>query len=119
MEKCQRCSKKPITLQCFNCPIINRICSLCDKIIHNTQFKIDHVRVPIENVTLNLKDNTINETKEEPNKKMILIENNSTEESKEDENFNFNNNQIKNCSTILPMKNSSEIIDNNTDPTNI
>ena len=114
MEKCQRCSKKPITLQCFNCPIINRICSLCDKIIHNTQLKIDHMRVPIENVTLNLKDNTINETKEEPNKKMILIENNSTEESKEDENFNFNNNQIKNCSTILPMKNSSEIIDNNT-----
>ena len=114
MEKCQRCSKKPITLQCFNCPIINRICSLCDKIIHNTQFKINHVRVPIENVTLNLKDNTLNETKEEPNKKMILIENNTTEESKEDENFNFNNNHIKNCSTILPMKNSSEIIDNNT-----
>ena len=67
MEKCQRCSKKPITLQCFNCPIINRICSLCDKIIHNTQIKIDHVRVPIENVTLNLKDNTINSNKEEPN----------------------------------------------------
>ena len=111
MEKCQRCSKKPITLQCFNCPIINRICSLCDKIIHNTQIKIDHVRVPIENVTLNLKDNTINSNKEEPNNnKMILIENNSQEESKEDE--NFNNERIKNFSTILPMKNSSEIIDN-------
>ena len=111
MEKCQRCSKNPITLQCFNCPIINRICSLCDKIIHNTQIKIDHVRVPIENVTLNLKDNTINSNKEEPNNnKMILIENNSQEESKEDE--NFNNERIKNFSTILPMKNSSEIIDN-------
>ena len=111
MEKCQRCSKKPITLQCFNCPIINRICSLCDKIIHNTQIKIDHVRVPIENVTLNLKDNTINSNKEEPNNnKMILIENNSQEESKEDE--NFNNERIRNFSTILPMKNSSEIIDN-------
>ena len=110
MEKCQRCSKKPITLQCFNCPVINRICSLCDKIIHNNQIKINHVRVPIENVTLNLKDNTINDNKEEPNKKMIFIEYNPTEESKEDENCSIN--RIKNCSTILPMKNSSEIIDN-------
>ena len=111
MEKCQRCSKNPITLQCFNCPLINRICSLCDKIIHNTALKIDHVRVPIENVTLNLKDNQEFENKEEPNNnKMIFIEQNFQEESKEDE--NFNNERIKNFSTILPMKNSSEIIDN-------
>ena len=76
MEQCQRCSKKPITLQCFNCPRINRICSLCDKIIHNNTLKIDHVRVPIENVTLNLKDNNIFENKEEPNKTQIPALNN-------------------------------------------
>ena len=105
MEKCQRCSKKPITLQCFNCPIINRICSLCDKIIHNTKLKIDHVRVPIENVTLNLKENQSFENKEEPNNKMILIEQNFQEESKEQENIN-------NCSEIKNNDNSIEIMNN-------
>ena len=109
MEKCHRCSKKPITLQCFNCPVINRICSLCDKIIHNTSIKIDHVRVPIENVTLNLKENPSIENKEEPNDKMIFIEQNQQEESKEDENFN---NKIKNCSTINKNNNSYEMLEN-------
>ncbi len=112
MEKCQRCSKNPITLQCFNCPLINRICSLCDKIIHNTTLKIDHVRVPIENVTLNLKDNQEFENKEEPNNnKMIFIEQNLQEESKEQENLDFNK-KIKNCSTIVKNNNNSEILDN-------
>ena len=111
MEKCQRCSKNPITLQCFNCPLINRICSLCDKIIHNTTLKIDHVRVPIENVTLNLKDNQTFENKEEPNNKMIFIEQNLQEESKEQENLDFNK-KIKNCSTIVKNNNNSEILDN-------
>ena len=111
MEKCQRCTKNPITLQCFNCPIINRICSLCDKIIHNTTLKIDHVRVPIENVTLNLKENALFENKEEPNK-MILIEQNPQEESKEQENF-YSNKRIKNCSEIMKNNNSnSDIMDN-------
>ena len=112
MEKCQRCSKNPITLQCFNCPLINRVCSLCDKLIHNTSLKIDHVRVPIENVTLNLKENQIFENKEEPNNKMIFIEHNSQEESNEQENFDDNDNIIKDCSTIVKNNNNSEILDN-------
>ena len=107
MEKCQRCSKNTITLQCFHCPTINKICSLCDKIIHSRSFKINHNRVPIENVTLNLKDNSF-ENKEELNNKMIYIEDNKLEESKEN---NFKNN-IKNYSTIPKNNNSSLIMEN-------
>ena len=110
MEKCQRCSKNKITLQCFNCPLINRICSLCDKIIHNNTLKIGHVRVPIENVTLNLKDNQIFESKKEPNNNMIYIEQNSQEESKEQK--YLDNNKINNYSTIVKTNNNSEISDN-------
>ena len=110
MEKCQRCSKNKITLQCFNCPLINRICSLCDKIIHNNTLKIGHVRVPIENVTLNLKDNQIFESKKEPNNNMIYIEQNSQEESREQK--YLDNNKINNYSTIVKTNNNSEISDN-------
>ena len=74
MEKCQRCSKNEIKVQCYNCPLIYRICSLCDKIIHNNTLKMEHVRVPIDNVTINLKDNQIFENIKEPNNEMIYIE---------------------------------------------
>ena len=110
MEKCQRCSKNEIKLQCFNCPLINRICSLCDKIIHNNTLKMDHVRVPIDNITINLKDNQIFESKKEPNKEMIYIEQNSQEESKEQK--YLDNNKINNYSTIIKTNNNSEISDN-------
>ena len=57
MENCQRCLNNKISLQCLHCPTINKICLICDKIIHNTTSKINHVRLPIENITINIQDN--------------------------------------------------------------
>ena len=53
MDKCQRCLTNRITLQCLHCPTINKICSLCDKKIHNITSKLNHNRMPIENLTIN------------------------------------------------------------------
>ena len=115
MNKCQRCLKNEISLQCLHCPTINKICSLCDKKIHNTTSKINHNRLPIEHITINIKDNIQFENKNEPNEKQIsynnnimLVENNERE-SKGDNNINYNN--IKNISEI--MKNNSSIIMDN------
>ena len=117
MDKCQRCLKKEVTLKCLHCPTINRICNICDKEIHSTSLKINHNRIPIENITINLNENVSFENKKEPNenlvsnnninKDMILIENNQ-QEGQEDDNLNY----LKNCSTILKNNNTSETMDN-------
>ena len=116
MNKCQRCLKNEISLQCLHCPTINKICSLCDKIIHNTTSKINHNRLPIEHITINIKDNIQFENKKEPREKQISYNNNNImfienneKESKLDN--NINNNNIKNISEI--MKNNSSIIMDN------
>jgi len=117
MDKCQRCLKKEVSLKCLHCPTINRICNICDKEIHSTSLKINHNRIPIENITINLNENVSFENKKEPNenlvsnnninKDMILIENNQ-QERQEDNNLNY----LKNCSTILKNNNTSETMDN-------
>ena len=71
MENCQRCLNNKISLQCLHCPTINKICLICDKIIHNTTSKINHVRLPIENITINIKDNISFEKKKELNENQI------------------------------------------------
>ena len=118
MEKCQRCLKNNISLKCLNCPSINKICSLCDKKIHNLTSKINHNRMPIENITINLKDNIPFENKIEPNEQqisnnndIIFIENNQqdSESLKNNNNMNYN---IKNISEIVKNNNSSIIMDN-------
>jgi len=117
MDKCQRCSKKEVSLKCLHCPTINRICNICDKEIHNTSLKINHNRIPIENITINMNENVSFENKKEPNenlvsnshinKDVILIENNHQEEQ-EDDNINYS----KDCSAILKNNNTSETMDN-------
>ena len=117
MDKCQRCLKKEVSLKCLHCATINRICNICDKEIHSTSLKINHNRIPIENITINLNENVSFENKKEPNenlvsnnninKDMILIENNQ-QEGQEDDNLNY----LKNCSTILKNNNTSETMDN-------
>ena len=54
MEKCQRCFKNDALLQCMNCPTIRNLCNTCDKIVHNLPSKLNHTRIPVENLTLNL-----------------------------------------------------------------
>jgi len=117
MDKCQRCLKKEVSLKCLHCPTINRICNICDKEIHNTSLKINHNRIPIENITINMNENVSFENKKEPNenlvsnshinKDVILIENNHQEEQ-EDDNINYS----KDCSAILKNNNTSETMDN-------
>jgi hypothetical protein len=117
MDKCQRCLKKEVSLKCLHCPTINRICNICDKEIHSTSLKINHNRIPIENITINMNDNVSFENKKEPNenlvsnsninKDIILIQNNQQEEQ-EDDNINY----LKNCSDILKNNNTSETMDN-------
>ena len=123
MEKCQRCEKNEISLQCLHCPTINKICSLCDRKIHNSTSKINHCRIPIENMTISIKDNLSFENRKEPNenlisynnKDMIIIENDNeaNELQQEDDKLNaINYNNIKNISAIMKNNNSSVIIDN-------
>ena len=117
MDKCQRCLKKEVSLKCLHCPTINRICNICDKEIHSTSLKINHNRIPIENITINMNDNVSFENKKEPNENLvsnnninknnILIENNQQDEQ-EDDNINY----LKNCSDILKNNNTSETMDN-------
>lgn len=122
MDKCQRCLKREVSLKCLHCPTINRICNICDKEIHSTSLKINHNRIPIENITINMNENISFENKKEPNENLvsnnninkdkILIENNQQEEQEED-NMNYANlNNLKNCSTILKNNNTSETMDN-------
>ena len=121
MEKCQRCLNSEVSLICAHCPTINRICSLCDKKIHNIPSKLNHNRIPIENITINMNENISFENKKEPNesiiskdnKQNILIENNLNEGEMGESNINEENkNNIKNCSAILNNNNSSLTIDN-------
>ena len=119
-EKCQRCLKNEISLQCLHCPTINKICSLCDKKIHNSTSKINHTRIPKENITINIKENIFPENNREPNENHILnknkdikiIENNQKQIEDDDNNY-MNYNNIKNISSIMKNNNSSVIIDNN------
>ena len=110
MNKCQRCLKNDISLQCLHCPTINKLCSLCDKKIHNIVSKANHTRLPKENITISLNDNLSFENRKEPNEQkfndIIFIEDNQKiEDNEETDNFNSYNNSK---SIILNPNNSSK-----------